>query len=98
MDDSQDRNDIPGTREEALAAGFKPVENLDALIQKSTGKSAEKYFHEFQAELATIDCNNPANEGKHCRVIDDGHGGLIVLFCHNLACSQKSALYRAAQE
>lgn len=89
---------IPQTREEALARGFKPVEDLDALIRKATGKSAEAYFHQLKARLVEpINCNDAANEGKQCRVIDDGHGGLIILFCHDHACGQKNALFGPAE-
>lgn len=85
----------PNTREEALARGFKPVHDLDALIREMTGKSADDYFREQEELVGPIDCNDPTNGGKMCRTIPGNDGTVIILYCTRGACSRSSAVVGA---
>ncbi len=84
---------IPKSRDEALAKGFKPVEDMEVLARKLAGKSAHEFVLSGENLVAgPIDCNDPANDGKPCRVLTGGNGKVIIFYCTGGACSPAHAL------
>lgn len=76
-----EREEYPKTPEEALAGGYKRIEDVDKYIREKLGISEAELArrrHQFAPSFIGVDCTDPANLNRVCRR-DDGLG--IICYC-----------------
>ena len=78
--------------DEAIARGFRPVENVEEAIERITGMTLEAFrarkLHNFAEQ---VNCLH-APDNTPCDSQCDAHGHCIIFYCRGGACSHTVAL------